>query len=242
MKPRRVRLALMAIAIATSLTVAGGFTSPTPPTTRPTVRLLYLASGSLLDRACAQITNTTLNTARASETFRRLPEFQGAWDKEGPAYLKVMEDSVGAMFPYSEIQATLTICPSLSSMSMPLIVNALPYLSDVQAAAKVTIPIDHFVETLFHEMMHGYVGPVRASSALLKKYASETPAVLNHLHVAASEKLALTVLNKPAMMTLLDSLYRHGPPDYRRAWEIVNDVENYRAFISELKQIGRTSR
>jgi len=35
----------------------------------------------------------------------------------------------------------------------------------------------------------------------------------------------------------LDQEYRTDPPPshYKRAWEIVNDIEDYRAFIKELQ-------
>ena len=52
-----------------------------------------------------------------------------------------------------------------------------------------------FAEVVFHELMHTYVSPMLASSALMKKYKDEPPTTRYHLHVMAMEVMTLRKLN-----------------------------------------------
>lgn len=85
-------------------------------------------------------------------------------------------------------------------------------------------------------------GPKYFSVVLRRKYANEHPIALNHLHVMALEKLALTGLVKTEELKYLDEEYRSEGGHYKRAWEIVNDIEDYRAFIKELQGAASSAR
>jgi hypothetical protein len=199
----------------------------------PRIYLLYPPPlGTVFDRTCPQLLKTEVKPDWVQETVRRVPEFQAQWDKEGADYLSVTFAEIGHRFRYGEMQAVLTVCP-VSTMSMPLMINVRSFLSSAEKPA----PAEDFSEKVFHELMHHYVSPVHAVSALEKKYAHEPPVTLYHLHVMALEKLALLKLGKPDELKYLDGLYRTDPPPafYKRAWEIVNDIEGYEAFIKELK-------
>jgi hypothetical protein len=116
-------------------------------------------------------------------------------------------------------------------------INVRSFLSTAQDPA----PPGFFSEVVFHELMHHYVSPVFAVSALRKKYATEPPVTLYHLHVMALEKFALLKLGKADELKHLDYLYRTDPSPayYKRAWEIVNDIEGYEVFIKELKLLRK---
>ncbi len=119
-------------------------------------------------------------------------------------------------------------------------VNTLPFLNSVQPEGQKPFSLDLLIETVFHELMHHYTPRVYSSSALYKKYAKESSIVLSHLHVAAIEKLVLTKLGKADLLKLVDQTYRNSPiAGYKRAWEIVNDIEGHEAFIKELKLLKR---
>lgn len=202
----------------------------------PRIRILYPPNGTIFDRQCPELMKTTIKPEWVQETVRRVPEFQALWDKDGAAYLSATLAEIGLTFPYREMQVTLTVCPTIRGGSLPLMVNTLPYLSSVQAEARQPVSLDLFVETVFHEVMHHYTPRVYASSALYKKYATESPIVLSHLHVAAIEKFVLLKLGKAEVLKLVDRAYRNSPiAGYKRAWEIVNDLEGYEPFIKELK-------
>jgi hypothetical protein len=190
----------------------------------------------VFDVNCGELVKTTVNPEAIKEAVRRAPEFQAMWDREGPAYLSATFDEIGLPFPYTEMQAAITVCPGVRSMSTPLMLNVTRYLS----SAKTRDPDWLFVETVYHELMHTYVRRVNANSVLRKKYAAEAPVVLNHLHVMALEKFALLKLGKTDELTRVGVDYETLlPPPYKRAWEIVNDIEGHQAFVNELKQLVR---
>ena len=61
-----------------------------------------------------------------------------------------------------------------------------------------------------------------------------------HLHVMAVERVTMLKLNRPEQLAVIDHDYRTGPdPQYRRAWEIVSDIEGYQPFIDELKALRK---
>jgi hypothetical protein len=74
----------------------------------------------------------------------------------------------------------------------------------------------------------------------MNKYRDELPTTKYHLHVMAIEKMTLIKLNRPEELKTIDHDYRSGPdPAYKRAWEIVNDIEGWKPFIDELKAASK---
>jgi hypothetical protein len=200
----------------------------------PTIHLLYPApDGSVFDRNCAGVLKGApmIDRRWVDEAVRRVPEFQQRWDKEGPAYLTTTFDAIGLTFPFREMQAALTVCP-VASMSLPLMINVRGFLASGGNSAP-----DWFLPLLvYHELMHTYTRSVNVSSSLRKKHGSEAALTLNHLHVLALEKFVLTKMGKLTELSWLDDRYRTRlSPGYRRAWEIVNDVEGVEGFVNELK-------
>jgi len=197
--------------------------------------LLYFANGTPFDRSVFRLLGKPSNEELMREAGRRLPEFQALWDKEGPNYLNTVFSEIALPFPYKEIQGTLTVS-DVPSTSSPLLFNIKPFLS----SASKPFPLSAFPEIVFHELMHIYLRGVTDSSVLRKKYSNESIVTRNHLHLMALEKFVLLKLGKTDLLKWLDTDYRTGdlPPDYKRAWEIVNDEEGYEEFIKELKLLG----
>lgn len=199
----------------------------------PVVEILYLPGGSLLDRLCGTDFKVPVDAQAIAEAVQKRPDFQRQWDAEGPTYLNAALTEVGLDFPYREMQATLTVCLPAST-SIPLIIDVREFLP----SAKKHAPSWEFSEIVFHELMHTYVSPVFVHSALMKKYENETATTKYHLHVMAVEKMTLLKLNRPDELKTIDHDYRTGSESaYKRAWEIVNDVEGYQPFIEELKAL-----
>jgi hypothetical protein len=83
----------------------------------PKVHLLYPPpTGTVFDRNCSGMLRgaPVIDRAWVEEAIRRAPEFQARWDKEGPAYLSATFDEIKLPFPFSEMQAALTVCPVAS--------------------------------------------------------------------------------------------------------------------------------
>jgi hypothetical protein len=202
----------------------------------PRVDILYPPGGSLLDRLCKSDFNRTIDDALVRAAVQQRGDFQKRWDEEGPAYMHAAFHEIGAPFPYREMQATLSVCLPAST-SIPLVIDIKPFLvSATKPAANW-----EFAEVLFHELMHSYVSPVYGASALMKKYQNEPATTKYHLHVMAIEKMVLLKLKRPDQLAFIDHDYRNGPdPTYKRAWEIVNDLEGYQPFIDELKALAKS--
>lgn len=199
----------------------------------PKIDLIYPPDGTIFDRTCSRfLKEGDFKPEWIDQAGKLRSTLQLRWENEGPQYLSAVFEETGLSFPYHEMQAVLTVCP-VSNMSTPLMINVRPFLP----AAPDPEPAENFTETVFHELMHHYVQPVRATSALRKKYAAESPVVVSHLHVMALEKFVLLRLGKTQELKYLEHFYRTDPAlsDYKRAWEIVNHIEGYEAFIKELK-------
>lgn len=79
----------------------------------PKIHLLYPPpSGTVFDRNCSGMLKDAapLNQAWVDEAVRRVPEFQARWDKEGPAYLTVLFDTITT----STFSATEVLLPPLA--------------------------------------------------------------------------------------------------------------------------------
>lgn len=201
----------------------------------PIVEILYPPGGSLLDRLCKSDLNLAIDERAVQVAVQRRAEFQKQWDAEGPSYMNAALAEIGLDFPYREVQATLSVCLPAST-SVPLVIDVRAFLP---TAAKPA-PAWEFSEIVFHELMHTYVSRAYATSVLMEKYKDEPATTKYHLHVMAIEKTALLRLNEQDRLKVIDHDYRFGPdPAYKRAWEIVNDLEGYKPFLDELKALRR---
>ena len=204
----------------------------------PKVDLVYPApAGSAFDRACSLITKTHIEPKEVSEVLERLPEFQALWDKHGGEYLSTALRVVGADYPFQEVQAILTVCPGVSSMGSPLMIQVRRFLASTgEKPLRTTL----FPMYVFHELMHRYVNPIRVGgSPLRKKYAAETVQTLNFLHVVELEKFVLGTLGYSDILKTWEDLNRtERTPEHKRAWDIVQ-AESYEPFVDELKLLRK---
>jgi hypothetical protein len=215
----------------------------TPPATAragramPVIHILYSEpDGSTFDGIVPTLMRESPDSVWAAEAVRRLPEFQAAWEREGPAYLQNAFQLVRLEFPYHEVQVALTVS-SVHSMSQPLLINVRRYLAAAQPTTVRPVGLGEFCEEVFHQLMNHYVRPVYGKSELLKKYASDSPVVRSQLHVMALEVLVLTRLGKSAELAYIDREYKtNSPPGYARAWQIVR-AEGAEAFVTELAHL-----
>jgi hypothetical protein len=197
----------------------------------PTIDFVYPPYGTIFDRTCSRfLHDNDFKPERISEAAELLPSLREQWEKEGSQFLSIAFKELQRPFPYKEMQVYLTVC-DVNTMSMPLMVNVRPYM----AMAKDRLPLSFFPLELFHELMHTYISPAMATSALRKKYANEPPVIVNHLHVMALERFALLRLGREEQLRYLGAQYERDP-DYKRAWNIVVHVEGHEVFINELKR------
>ena len=202
----------------------------------PRIRLLYT---TILDRECANLTKTDIDGAWVQEGIRRTPEFQALWDTNGRIYLEAALSEAGLPFPYLEMQVYLTVCPVINGMSAPLLVNLRPFLQSTLALPGKRWPMWFLAELIFHELLHHYVSPVQEKSVLRQKYSSETVVTRNHLHVMALEKTVFLKIGLSDELKFIGEDYRtNAGPAYKRAWEIVNEIEGERPFLKEIQALA----
>jgi hypothetical protein len=188
------------------------------------------------DQSCEQWRHTSIDQQWYEELRAKIKMFQDYWDHEAPLLLGTAIAAINKPFRYKEMLATLTLCP-IQSMSRPLLINIRPFLDG--PTQQQPRPLFLFAALVFHELLHTYVIGTRppGPSALMERYKSEEPVVQNHLHLMAVMKMVYLKLGRAEQLQQIIELDRTlGNPAYGRAWQIVNDIEGYDAFVHELRQ------
>jgi hypothetical protein len=216
----------------------------------------------LLEGYCGQVSAAKPDPAAVEEVTRRLPEFQAAWDRDGPELMRATVDVSGIQYRFSERSYDLHACPDMSSMSSPPILAVARYTHAAGAGAESGLvrravdagekwaklpprPMSDFVYTVWHELAHKHVvdalgfapGQRPAETPILKKYAAEPPTVRWHLHLFAIEKLALRKLGRETEYAArYERLKQSGYKNYIRAREIV-ESEGAEAIVADLQTL-----
>lgn len=204
----------------------------------PRVELVY--ADLTFDRFCARWLNAEIDRSWADEVRAKTQSFQKYWDEEAPLLLGTTVLETGTPFHNREATAVLTLCP-IPSMSVPLLINVRRFLHGPTHGSPQ--PMYLFSALVFHELLHTYIGRYdRLESKLIEKYSGEPLVVLTHLHLAALMKRVYLKLGRADQ--LRDAMARDSAsedPAYRRAWQIVNDIEGHEAFVGELRaaKLGR---
>lgn len=99
------------------------------------------------------------------------------------------------------------------------------------------VPMRYKANTLFHELLHKFLAaqPV-LHSRLIEQHSTESPRVLDHLHLLSLQKAVMLDLKEPDQLKeviAIDSLLPGGY--YKRAWEIVNATDTtYLEYVAEV--------
>ena len=186
------------------------------------------------DQSCERWRNAHIEPQWYAELKTKMQAFQDSWDQEAPLLLGTTIAEIHKPFRFTEMIATLTLCP-IPSMSRPLLINVRPYLDG--PTAQQPRPMFLFAALVFHELLHTYVIGALGPSALLGKYKDEEPLVKAHLHLMAIMKMVYLKLDRAEhLQQIIERESANDNPGYRRAWQIVNDLEGYQAFVQELRQ------
>lgn len=185
------------------------------------------------DRACSEATGFEIQPAWIEELEARIDDFRQLWAERGPALLALTVQETGKPFRQREMQATMSLC-RFPSMSHPLLLNMRRYMASATDGNPRAMHM--FVALVFHELLHTYVYENIEASALLEKYEAEPFSVKSHMHLMALLKNAYLKLGYDDELEDILARDRKIGSVYARAWEIVNELEDYRAFVDELKQ------
>ena len=186
------------------------------------------------DRSCSDLTDYQIRPAEIEELTGRVAEFQAAWNAQGPALLGAVIEETGKPFLQCEMRATMTLC-HYRSMSHPLLLNMRRFLRSTGEGEPRSMSL--FVGLVFHELLHTYVVDHLNKSPLAEKYSEEPGSVISHIHLNALMKMAYLKLGlQEELACIIEKDNMLGRPIYKRAWEIVNQIEGHEAFVAELKQ------
>jgi hypothetical protein len=211
---------------------AGSFANA--PVVYPKVAFTY---SPIFDAPCSDLTKEPIDQEAVKELEDRLPSLEAYWRKDERALFSAVPVVTGIPFQFKETRAALILC-KFQSMSIPLIINMRPYVSRI---TKETVPLPVFSNTVFHEVMHRYAADCirrlpNNTTRLREKYKGESPAVVNHLHLYAIERLVYRKLGRePELQLSIDDEKKlRGGKVLARAREIVA-AETAEALVAELK-------
>lgn len=199
---------------------------------------VFVEYAGIFDQQCAPIFKMDITQDQVQEAYERTPEFQKAWDKDGPQLI----DKAKALLQKPYLRKELTLSTSLCGfvpMASPFFVNIRPYLKSTSGQ----LPMASFAQLSFHEWLHLYLESFfDFNSPLLIKYKDEPFNVKAHLHLMALEKAVYTDLKKEKFLISANNVYRNViKGDYARSWEIV-EKEGAHSFLKELKTAKTAAR
>ncbi len=176
-----------------------------------------------------------------------LPQLKEQYDLLSPEILATCEydlpllvEELFSVFNRGIKAKERTVLISLTSRwsygSHRFLVLGLRYILDPNPWCRKGSRCDEFTTTLFHELLHVWVDEnISQESTLVKKYRKEDIEVKAHIHLMALQKMVYLNLNRPDLLEMIDDGYRNfAPPSYRRAWQIVNDIEGYEIVLQDI--------
>lgn len=236
-KQKTFRLLVTLICIFFASTVVASNHKEIPPINSPLPKesLFYAV---MFDNVCTTKTSYKINASWVQELKHQLPHWKALWNQEGMQLLETTTALIERPFVQENFQVALSLC-SFPSMSAPLIVNARYALHSF-----TNNPISGavLINTIYHEILHNYIDSfLPKNTSLLLKYSKESPGVLSHLHLFALEKAVYLKLGWQSTLNAVIAKDNSLPNnDYKRAWEIINQKENYHDFVDELKKFSNS--
>ncbi|MCB9025580.1 MAG: hypothetical protein H6625_04620 [Bdellovibrionaceae bacterium] len=202
----------------------------------PDIQFRY---GRTFDNICAAQAKTVIKPEWLTELTTKLPKLQTEWNKNGEDLLLEVYNIFGKSFLRTEMIVTVFTCQKFPSMSQPLLIKISWFLN---SSSNNNPQPDHvFVGLTFHELLHTYIYENFSSqwpTGLLKKYKDEPDVVLSHLHQVALQKYIYIKLKRENELKDIIKFDQSLGKNYHRAWEIVNEIEGYKPFIDELKELN----
>lgn len=180
-----------------------------------------------------------ITLAQLKEQYEQcIPELVAAWEKEAPALFTELIFSFGKGFSQSERTVILYLSGNSSYGSARFLVIGLRYIIDPKPWVASFSREENFTATVFHELLHVWVDEHidAKKSPLLQKYQKEHVDTREHIHLMALQRMVYQKLKRQNMLEMLDYGYRNlCSPEYRRAWQIVVDLEGDKAVLEDIQ-------
>lgn len=182
----------------------------------------------IFDQHISQIMGTLLDEKKTIAVNEMISTLNEEWKKRGAILLHTACNLSGFSFKQSEMKGIVTVSDFVS-MSHPLIINVKKYIEKFD--------IDSLIEVVFHEVLHilltdnWKVWP----TVLLKEHGCNNRTIETHLHLMSLEKATHLELENYQCLKDIGLWYQKIGGPYQKAWAIIEENENFRLFINELK-------
>ena len=167
----------------------------------------------------------------------QLPRFIAAWRKDAPVFFRELVITFQKGIKARNRNAIINLSHGSSYGSQWFLVFGLRWFLDPEPWGASVSKEDAFSSLVFHELLHVWVDDNirKDKSEYLEKYKNEDSLVLDHLHLMAIQKMIYLKINRQDLLNFIDESYRSNQgPFYKRAWEIVNDVEGYESILADV--------
>lgn len=171
-----------------------------------------------------------------NELEEKLPQLIDIWNQQAPILFGEIFSVFNCGFKQKERTAVVSLGGTGGYGSSYFLWLGLRFLLDDEAWDRLGSKEDYFSILVFHELLHIWVDDnIAGTSVLLTKYKDEHEYTLEHIHLMALQKMVYLKLNNFDALETIDNEYRHHSlPSYQRAWEIVNDIEDYQIVIQDI--------
>ena len=209
----------------------------------PKLTFKYDWRSYLIDAVGRLYFKTTVNAGYRNQLTKQLPLFTKVWQQNAPLLFNEIFSVFKRGFKQNKRTAIVYLSHNASYGSKRFLVLGLRYYLDSESWNLAATRQDVFVDLVFHELLHVWVDEnIGDKSQLLAKYRNEHQDVREHLHLMALQKMVYLKINRPDMLAMIDHSYRTlASPEYRRAWEILNDIEGYEIVINDIFDLFKKS-
>jgi hypothetical protein len=167
----------------------------------------------------------------------QLPGLIAAWERDAPILFEGVFSTFKRGIKDKSRTAIINLSHGSSYGSHRFLIFGLRWWVDFEPWQCSVSREAAFSALVFHELLHIWVDENvdKNCSRILVKYCNEDFDVLDHLHLMAIQKMVYININRLDLLEYISDSYesRQGPI-YRRAWEIVNNIEGYEALLQDI--------
>lgn len=203
----------------------------------PEITFTYNWASHIMDFIGGLYFRIAVTLEQQRQLQQQLPDFIAAWDKNAPIFFDEIFSQFKRGFKDKKRTAIINLSHNWSYGSYWFLIFGLPYYLDPEPWGCSIARTDGFCDLVFHELLHVWVDEnINTNKSLLfEKYKYEDHHTLEHLHLMALQKMVYINLSRFDMVAFIDESYRERSLlSYKRAWEIVNEIEGYEAILNDI--------
>lgn len=223
--------------IPTELYCCGNNEEKSVPLQCPEITFAYDWRSSIMDTIFSVYYGNDVTDDLLARSETLLPKLVAAWKQTAPLLFEEVFSVFKRGFRDRKRTAIINLSHYYSYGShWFLILSLRSYVEAEKWNRSISLEYS-FVSTVFHELLHIWLDDNfdENKSCMLAKYHNENIHVLSHIHLMAIEKMVYLKINRPDIAAYIANSYcNFCSPEYRRSWEIVNDVEGYETIIQDV--------